>query len=184
MSRIGILPIAIPEKIDIKLEEGKITVKGPKGELSTTFDPRFKVVKEEKQLTVERPSDSKQDRSLHGSIRSIISNLVTGVVDGYEKKLMMVGIGYTAKVKGKELELEVGYSHPVTIPAEDNIEYEVASGNVDNQRATIITIKGIDKQQIGELAAKIREVRGPEPYKGKGIRYENEHIRRKVGKTG
>lgn len=176
MSRIGKLPIDIPEKVDIKLEGNNISVKGPKGELSIEFDSRISVNMEDNQIIVARSSDGRMDRSLHGLTRSLINNMVEGVTAGFEKKLEMVGVGYNAKLQGKELVLEVGYSHPVTIKAEENIEFEVQK----NQ----ITVKGIDKQQVGQVAAIIRSVREPEPYKGKGIKYVDEHIRRKVGKTG
>ncbi len=177
MSRIGKLPVEIPGKVDVKLDGQKLTVKGPKGELKKDFNPRVSITLEEKQIIVNRSSDSKEDRSLHGLTRSIIDSMVEGVTNGFEKKLEMVGVGYSASVKGKNLELEVGYSHPVTIDGEDNIEFEV-------EKNTNITVKGIDKQQVGEIAAKIRAVRKPEPYKGKGIKYADERIRRKVGKTG
>lgn len=177
MSRIGKLPIDIPEKVDVKINDNNVTVKGPKGELTKDFSPRISISVEDNKIIVDRPSDEKQDRSLHGLTRSMITSMIEGVTEGFEKKLEMVGVGYNAKVKGKDLELEVGYSHPVTIKATENIEFSV-------EKNTNITVKGIDKQQVGEMAAKIRAVRKPEPYKGKGIKYADEHIRRKVGKTG
>ncbi|MDI3546781.1 MAG: large subunit ribosomal protein [Halanaerobiales bacterium] len=177
MSRIGKLPIEIPEKVDVKIDGNKVTVKGPKGELTKEFNPRISVTVQDGQVVVERSSDDRNDRSLHGLTRSLINGMIEGVTKGFEKKLEMVGVGYSAKLKGKDLELEAGYSHPVTIKAVDGIEFEV-------EKNTQITVKGIDKQQVGELAAKIRSVRKPEPYKGKGIKYVDEHIRRKVGKTG
>lgn len=177
MSRIGKLPVEIPEKVDVKVDENLVVVKGPRGELSQEFNPNISISIEDGQVIVKRSSDSREDRSLHGLTRSLINNMVEGVSKGFEKKLEMVGVGYTAKVNGKELELSIGYSHPVIIEAEENIEFEV-------EKNTQITVKGIDKQQVGQVAAMIRAVREPEPYKGKGIKYIDEHIRRKVGKTG
>jgi large subunit ribosomal protein L6 len=177
MSRIGKLPVEIPEKVEVKLEGNTIAVKGPKGELTQKLNPIVNVTIEDNQVLVTRNSDDRQERAIHGLTRSLIQNMVDGVTRGFEKKLEMVGVGYNAKINGKDLVLEVGYSHPVTIKAEDNIEFEV-------EKNTNITVKGIDKQQVGEIAAKIRSVRKPEPYKGKGIKYADEHIRRKVGKTG
>lgn len=177
MSRIGRLPIDIPEGVTLKQDENKLTVKGPKGELSKEFSPLMTINITDDQVIVERSSDNREDRSLHGLTRSLIESMITGVTEGFEKKLEMVGVGYNAKLKGKDLELEVGYSHPVIIKTEGQIEFEV-------EKNTNITVKGIDKQLVGEMAAKIRSVREPEPYKGKGIKYVDEHIRRKVGKTG
>jgi len=177
MSRIGKLPIEIPDKVEVKLEGNKMTVKGPKGELSQEFSPVINIEVKDNELLVKRDGDSKEERSLHGLCRSLINNMVVGVTNGFEKKLEMVGVGYHANVQGKNLVLEVGYSHPVTIEAEGDIQFEV-------EKNTHITVRGIDKQLVGEFAAKIRSVRKPEPYKGKGIKYVDEHIRRKVGKTG
>ncbi|QTL99286.1 50S ribosomal protein L6 [Iocasia frigidifontis] len=177
MSRIGRLPIDIPEGVTLKQDENKLTVKGPKGELSKEFSPLMTINITDDQVIVERSSDNREDRSLHGLTRSLIESMITGVTEGFAKKLEMVGVGYNAKLKGKDLELEVGYSHPVIIKTEGQIEFEV-------DKNTNITVKGIDKQLVGEMAAKIRSVREPEPYKGKGIKYVDEHIRRKVGKTG
>ncbi len=176
MSRIGKLPIEIPEKVEIKIEGNRLTAKGPKGQLTREFSPLLSVQQEDNQIVVKRKSDQRQERALHGLTRSLINGMVEGVTKGFEKKLTMVGVGYNAKLKGKDLELEVGYSHPVVIKAPAAIEFEVEKTN--------ITVKGIDKQQVGEIAAKIRAVRKPEPYKGKGIKYADEQIRRKVGKTG
>lgn len=177
MSRIGRLPIDIPEGVTLKQDENKLTVKGSKGELSKEFSPLISINITDDQVNVERSSDNREDRSLHGLTRSLIESMITGVTEGFEKKLEMVGVGYNAKLKGKDLELEVGYSHPVIIKTEGQIEFEV-------EKNTSITVRGIDKQLVGEMAAKIRSVREPEPYKGKGIKYVDEHIRRKVGKTG
>ncbi len=177
MSRIGDVPVEIPEKVDVSLNGTTMTVKGPKGELSKEINPGVEVNIEGDNIVVKRHSDDREDRSLHGLVRSIIKNMINGVVKGYSKELEMVGVGYRAQLKGSDLEIEAGYSHPVTIEAPDNIEFEVENG-------TEIKVKGIDKQQVGDIAARIRAVRKPEPYKGKGIRYKGEHIRRKVGKTG
>lgn len=177
MSRVGIKPIEIPEKVEVKVDGNRVTVKGPKGELSREFDPEMTIKLEEQTLTVERPSDQKKYRSLHGTTRSLIANMVEGVTKGFEKKLELVGVGYRASKSGKKLVLNVGYSHPVEITPEQGVEVEVPS-------QTEVTVKGIDKERVGAVAANIRNVRLPEPYKGKGIRYEGEQIRRKEGKTG
>ncbi|HLV10694.1 MAG TPA: 50S ribosomal protein L6 [Halanaerobiales bacterium] len=177
MSRIGKLPVEIPDKVEVKLEENQIKVKGPKGELVQGINPLANVMIEDNKIIIKRVRDGRQERAAHGLVRSLIQNMVEGVTDGFEKKLEMVGVGYSAKVNGKDLVLEVGYSHPVVIEAEKNIEFEV-------EKNTNITVKGIDKQQVGRVASRIRAVREPEPYKGKGIKYAGEHIRRKVGKTG
>ncbi|MFW5980649.1 MAG: 50S ribosomal protein L6 [Halanaerobiaceae bacterium] len=184
MSRMGKVPVEIPEKVTITLDEDNdtITVKGPKGELSQKYNSRCTINIEDDQIVVERASDNKHDRALHGMVRSNLVNMVEGVVNGFEKKLEMIGVGYGAQVKSNNLELEVGFSHPVTIEAPQDIEFEVENGPRDVQ--ALITVKGIDKQKVGEVAAKIREIRKPEPYKGKGIRYQGEQVRRKVGKTG
>lgn len=177
MSRIGRLPIDIPKGVTLNQDGNKLSVKGPKGELSKEFSTLLTINITDDQIVIERSSDNREDRSLHGLTRSLIESMITGVTDGFEKKLEMVGVGYNAKLKGKDLELEVGYSHPVIIKTEGQIEFEV-------EKNTNITVRGIDKQLVGEMAAKIRSVREPEPYKGKGIKYVDEHIRRKVGKTG
>ena len=177
MSRIGKKPIDIPEKVEVKIDGNSVTVKGPKGELSREFSPLINIELVDNQILLSRKEETREANSMHGLSRSLLQNMVTGVTEGYEKKLEMVGVGYSARVEGKNLVLEIGYSHPVTIEAEDNIEFEV-------ERNTRITVRGIDKQKVGAVAAKIRAVREPEPYKGKGIKYIDEHIRRKVGKTG
>jgi large subunit ribosomal protein L6 len=177
MSRIGNKPVQIPSGVTVTLDGINITVKGPKGELSRELHPDMIVKVEESTLTVERPSDNKLHRSLHGTTRSIISNMVEGVTNGYEKKLELIGVGYRATKQGTKLVLNVGYSHPVEIEPEVGLEVEVPTN-------TKITVKGIDKERVGALASNIRAVRLPEPYKGKGIRYEGEFVRRKEGKTG
>ncbi len=177
MSRIGNKPVVIPAGVTITLNNNTITVKGPKGELSRELHNDMIVKVEENTLTVERPSDNKLHRSLHGTTRSIISNMVEGVTNGYEKKLELIGVGYRASKQGTKLVLNVGYSHPVEIEPEAGLEVEVPAN-------TKITVRGIDKERVGALASNIRSVRLPEPYKGKGIRYEGEFVRRKEGKTG
>ncbi|SFL91147.1 50S ribosomal protein L6 [Halanaerobium salsuginis] len=177
MSRIGDLPIAIPEKVEVTVNGQQVKVKGPLGELEKTFKPGININVSEGEIIVNRNGEDITARSMHGLVRSLIEGMVEGVNKGFEKKLEMVGVGYNAQVQGKNLKLEVGYSHPVIIEPEGEISFEV-------EKNTNITVKGIDKQRVGDTAAKIREVRKPEPYKGKGIKYVGEHIRRKVGKTG
>jgi large subunit ribosomal protein L6 len=175
MSRIGRKPIPIPEGVEIDVEPGAVTVKGPKGELSQSLSRDMKVSVEDGTLTVERPTDRSEHRALHGLSRSLIANMVEGVTDGFEKRLQIQGVGYRARLQGKALELAVGYSHPVSIPAPEGIEFEVP-------QPTEVVVRGIDKQLVGETAARIRKSRPPEPYKGKGVRYQGEHVARKVGK--
>lgn len=178
MSRIGKKPIEIPNGVTVTINGNTVTVKGPKGELTQSFNPDMDIKLEDNVLTVARPSDSKEHRSLHGTTRSLLFNMVEGVSKGFEKTLELVGVGYRAQKQGNKLVLNVGYSHPVEIvPEEKNLEIEVPAN-------TKIVVKGINKEHVGALAANIRAVRPPEPYKGKGIRYEGEYIRRKEGKTG
>jgi len=177
MSRIGKKPIAIPEQVQVKVENSTITVKGPKGLLTQELPPPITVEQEQGQLMVKRPSDIVEHRALHGLTRTLIQNMITGVTEGFTRRLELVGVGYRANLQGKKLTLNVGLSHPVVFEAEENIEFEVPG-------PTQIIIKGIDKQQVGNLAAVIRKVHPPEPYKGKGIRYAGEQVRRKVGKAG
>ncbi|TCL66474.1 LSU ribosomal protein L6P [Hydrogenispora ethanolica] len=177
MSRIGRKPIAIPQGVQVALEGNVVTVKGSKGELSQVVHPDMKVVIEENTIIVERPSDEKKHRSLHGLTRTLVANMVEGVTKGFTKSLEITGVGYRAAKQGKNLLLTIGYSHPVEIEPLTGIEFEVPA-------PTKITVKGIDKQAVGQMAAEIRAVREPEPYKGKGIRYEKEVIRRKAGKAG
>lgn len=180
MSRIGRKPIAIPEKVDVQIADSVVKVKGPKGELTQEVSPRMEISIEGSELTVNRPSDDKQDRSLHGLTRSLIANMIEGVTKGFEKQLEMIGVGYRANKKGNSLEVEAGYSHPVIVDPVPGIEFEVNTKAKNN----IITVRGIDKQLVGQISANIRGIRPPEPYKGKGIKYVDERIRRKVGKTG
>jgi large subunit ribosomal protein L6 len=177
MSRIGKQPIEIPSGVDVTVgDDAVVTVKGPLGELTQRVHPEMKVVSEEGVVRVERPTDEGFHRSLHGLTRSLIANMVEGVTNGYEKRLAIVGVGYRASMKGKALEVQVGYSHPVTVSAIDGIEFETPT-------PTQIVVRGNDKQLVGEVAANIRKIRKPEPYKGKGIRYENEYVRKKAGKA-
>jgi large subunit ribosomal protein L6 len=177
MSRIGRKPIEIPNGVDITVDNTKVTVKGPKGTLSRELHKDMAINIEGNVLTVTRPSDNKMHRSLHGTTRSVLFNMINGVTEGYTKTLELVGVGYRANLTGKKLVLNVGYSHPVEIVPEEGIEFEVPSN-------TKVIVKGIDKERVGEVAANIRSVRLPEPYKGKGIRYEGERILRKEGKAG
>lgn len=177
MSRIGRKPIVIPNGVAVTLDNTLITVKGPKGTLSRQLHKDMKINVEANEISVERPSDNKLHRSLHGTTRSVVANMVAGVTEGYSKNLELVGVGYRANKTGTKLVLNVGYSHPVEITPEDGIEFDVPAQNK-------ITVRGIDKELVGATAAKIREVRLPEPYKGKGIKYEGERILRKEGKAG
>lgn len=177
MSRIGRKPIAIPNGVTVTIDNTLVTVKGPKGTLSRDFHKDMKVTVQENELTVERPSENKLHRSLHGTTRSVISNMINGVTEGYSKTLELVGVGYRANKTGDKLVLNVGYSHPVEFTPENGIDFEVPVN-------TKIIVKGIDKERVGAMAANIRAVREPEPYKGKGIKYEGERILRKEGKAG
>ncbi len=176
MSRIGRQPIVIPSEVDVSIDGSRVTVKGPRGTLEQTFHSDMRLVKDDGTLRVERPSDERLHRSLHGLTRSLLANMVQGVVQGYEKRLDIVGVGYRAVLKGPDLELALGFSHTVPFPAPPGIEFEVPAANR-------IVIRGIDKQLVGEVAADIRKIRKPEPYKGKGIRYEGEYVRKKAGKA-
>ena len=177
MSRIGRLPVAIPSGVDIAIEGQTVKVKGPKGELQVIVTEPITVEKTEAGVEVKRPDDERESRSLHGLTRSLINNMVVGVTEGYEKKLEIHGTGYRVQAKGANLEFALGYSHPILIEAPEGITFAVDG-------ATKLSITGIDKQLVGQIAANIRRLRKDDPYKGKGIRYEGEQIRRKVGKTG
>jgi large subunit ribosomal protein L6 len=178
MSRIGRLPINIPSGVTVKIDNGNfVTVKGPKGTLTQTFHPDMTIEQEENTLSVKRPTNNKKHRALHGLTRSLLKNMVVGVTEGFSKKLEINGVGYRAQKQGKKLVLTVGYSHPVEMEEPDGITYEVPDANT-------IIVKGIDKQLVGEMAAKIRFTRPPEPYQGKGIKYADEVIIRKEGKAG
>jgi large subunit ribosomal protein L6 len=177
MSRIGRLPITVPAGVEVKVDGDVVSVKGAKGELSHTVPSPISVSLEENTLTVTRPNDERESRSLHGLTRTLISNMIVGVTEGYKKDLEIVGTGYRVQAKGADLEFALGYSHPVPVSAPDGITLTVAS-------PTKLSVSGISKQQVGEVAANIRKLRRPDPYKGKGIRYAGEVIRRKVGKAG
>lgn len=178
MSRIGRLPVTIPEGVEVKIKGNYVHVKGPKGELEHFFPADMKITQKEGEIIVTRPSDEKSHRAFHGMTRSLINNMIVGVKDGFEKVLEINGVGYRAELEGENLVLNVGYSHPVTIKPPEGIEFEV------DARTRQIVVKGYDKQVVGHIAAVIRKVRPPEPYKGKGIKYLDEHIRRKAGKAG
>lgn len=176
MSRIGKQPIPVPSGVEVKIEGSTVTVTGPKGSLVQTFNEDMTVALEEGVLSVSRPSDERHHRSLHGLTRTLLSNMVVGVSEGFHKNLEIVGVGYRAELKGSDIQLALGFSHPVLVKAPDGITFEVPA-------PTRITVRGIDKQRVGQVAAEIRKWRKPEPYKGKGVRYEGEHVRRKLGKT-
>src|SRR5437762_4869224 len=175
MSRIGRQPIEIPSGVSVSLSPGRVMVNGPLGELSQQVPDRMKIEQENGSVTVTRPTERGDDRALHGLTRSLIANMVEGVMNGFSKRLEIQGVGYRAALRGADLELNVGYSHSVVLKAPQGITFEVPT-------PTEVLVKGIDKQQVGQTAAEVRKVRPPEPYKGKGIRYEGEYVRRKVGK--
>ncbi len=176
MSRIGNKPIAIPAGVDVKIDGTVVTVKGPKGELKNSFNAAMNIAVENNEIVVTRPTDNKEHRSLHGLTRTLIANMVEGVTNGYKKELEVNGVGYRAQKQGKDLVMNLGYSHQVIMPEVDGITIEVPNNNS-------IIISGPDKQKVGQFAAEVREKRPPEPYKGKGIKYVDEHIRRKEGKA-
>ncbi|PJF22880.1 MAG: 50S ribosomal protein L6 [Phototrophicales bacterium] len=180
MSRIGKKPIVIPAKVEVKIDGQEITVKGPKGQLSHSVHPDISVKLEDGQLLVTRPSDARQHRALHGLTRALLANMVTGVSEGFRRTLLIEGVGYQADLRGKDLVMKLGYSHEIVVnPPDDNTSFDVPK----DSRGRVVYIDGIDKQVVGQIAANIRELRPPEPYKGKGIRYSDEIIRRKAGKT-
>jgi large subunit ribosomal protein L6 len=176
MSRIGLMPITVPAGVEVKINGSNVSVKGPKGSLDRTFPEIITIKQDANVITLERPNDTREAKSLHGLSRALLFNMVEGVSNGYSKKLVMVGVGYRAALKGKNLEIQVGFSHPVVVEAPEGITFEVPS-------QTEIVVSGCDKEQVGQVAANIRAYRKPEPYKGKGIRYENEYVRRKLGKA-
>ncbi len=176
MSRIGRKPVQIPKGVTVQAKDSVVSVKGPKGEISAKFHPDISVKVEADKALVSRASDSKKDRALHGLWRALVQNMIVGVTEGYSKKLEIVGVGYRAELKGKKLQLQIGYSHPILFNPPEGIKIEAPT-------QTNITISGVDKQLVGLVAAKIRSFRQPEPYKGKGIKYEGEYIRRKAGKA-
>jgi large subunit ribosomal protein L6 len=175
MSRIGRQPIPVPAGVSVAIDPERVTVNGPKGELSERLPRDIRVEQVGEEIVVSRPTDRGEHRALHGLTRTLVANMVQGVTDGFEKRLEIQGVGYRAQLRGRDLELALGYSHPVPVPAPDGIEFEVP-------QPTRIVVRGASKQQVGEVAAYIRKQRKPEPYKGKGIRYEGEYVARKVGK--
>ncbi|MEJ2482200.1 MAG: 50S ribosomal protein L6 [Gemmatimonadota bacterium] len=176
MSRVGRQPIPVPGGVDVKVDGGRVAVKGPKGQLEGSFDPELSIELKDGEILVSRPTDQPRHRSMHGLTRTLIANMVEGVTNGFERSLEIHGVGYRVLQQGKGIELQVGYSKPVPFPAPEGIELTVES-------PTLMHVRGIDKQAVGEVAAQIRRVRPPEPYKGKGIRYRGEHVRRKAGKA-
>jgi len=176
MSRVGRQPIPLPDGVTAKVDGSRVTVKGPKGEMSGSFDPELKIEHEDGELRVSRPTDQARHRSRHGLTRSLIANMVQGVTEGFERTLEIHGVGYRVQQKGKNIELSVGFSGSVLFEAPEGIELAV-------ETPTLLHVRGVDKQLVGEVAARIRKVRPPEPYKGKGIRYRDEHVRRKAGKA-
>lgn len=178
MSRVGKKPITLPEKVEVELQGSKVTVKGPKGELHRFFHPDMSIALEDGVLSVERPTDHRTHRAMHGLTRALLANMVIGVSEGYTKNLEIVGTGYRAEMQGEKLVLYLGYSHPIDFPPPEGISFEVPRGG-----RTVI-VQGIDKELVGEIAARIRRQRPPEPYKGKGVRYQGEYVRRKAGKAG
>jgi large subunit ribosomal protein L6 len=177
MSRIGRMPVVVPSGVDVTINGRHVRVKGPKGELSVEIPAPIDIQQSDGTITVTRPSDEGEIRALHGLSRSLIANMVTGVTDGYRKTMEIVGVGYRVQARGRDLEFALGYSHPVPVAAPDGITFTV-------ETQTRFVVEGIDKQQVGEVAANIRKLRKPDPYKGKGIRYQGEQVRRKVGKAG
>jgi large subunit ribosomal protein L6 len=177
MSRIGRLPVAIPSTVDVTIEGRTLTVKGPKGTLSRTLHPDMAVAKEDGSVVVSRPTEQKMHKQLHGLTRTLVNNMVVGVTDGYRKGLEITGVGYRATLNGKKLTLNLGYSHPVEIDPPEGISFEL-------ENPTHLAVVGIDKELVGQVAAQVRSTRKPEPYKGKGVRYAGEYVRRKAGKAG
>jgi large subunit ribosomal protein L6 len=177
MSRIGRMPVTVPSGVDVTINGREVTVKGPKGTLSVEISAPIEIAQDDGIINVTRPSDEGEIRALHGLSRSLIANMVVGVTEGYRKTLEIVGVGYRVQARGKDLEFALGFSHPVPVNAPDGISFRV-------ETPTRFIVEGIDKQQVGEVAANIRKLRKPDPYKGKGVRYQGEQIRRKVGKAG
>jgi large subunit ribosomal protein L6 len=178
MSRIGKAPIQLPDRVQVDIRGNLVTVKGPKGELSRSFDPDMEIAVEDGTLLVRRPTDQRLHRAMHGLTRALLANMVTGVSEGYSKVLEIEGTGYRAELQGEKLVLYLGYSHPIEFQPPENISFEVPRGGRS------VTVSGIDKEVVGEIAARIRRQRPPEPYKGKGVRYQGERVRRKAGKAG
>ncbi len=178
MSRIGKKPIGLPDKVSVALDGQEVVVKGPRGQLTQSVHPDMRVKQEDGQLVVERPTDERRHRALHGLTRALVANMVQGVSEGFQKTLVIEGVGYTSELRGTDLVMKLGYSHEIVVNPPEGISFEV------EDRGRVIHIKGIDKQVVGQVAANVRELRPPEPYKGKGVRYSDERVRRKAGKTG
>ena len=177
MSRVGKMPIPLPQGVEVRIDGAHVTVKGPKGELSRDLDPEMRIEQSDGQVIVTRPTEQVRHRAMHGLTRSLVANMVTGVSDGFTKTLELQGVGYRAQMQGNDLVLAIGYSHPVNVPPPAGIEFEV-------EGTTKIVVKGINREHVGQVAADVRKIRPPEPYKGKGIRYSGEYVRRKAGKAG
>jgi large subunit ribosomal protein L6 len=177
MSRIGRLPIAVPSGVDVTIDGRQVTIKGPKGELTRELHPDMTVVREDGSIVVRRPTEQKQHKQLHGLTRTLVNNMVVGVTTGYRKPLEITGVGYRASLVGRKLQLNLGYSHPIEIEPPAGVTFEL-------ENPTRLTVVGIDKELVGQIAARVRSTRKPEPYKGKGVRYAGERIRRKAGKAG
>jgi large subunit ribosomal protein L6 len=180
VSRIGKKPIPIPKGVTVTIHKNEVAVIGPKGELKDTFHPDITIQQEDGQIVVTRPTDQRHHRALHGLTRALLNNMVIGVTQGFEKKLVIAGVGYRAEMTGKDLTLHVGYSHPITVKSTPTLSFELPA----DARGTVIFVRGIRKDEVGQVAAEIRKLRPPEPYKGKGIAYADEVIRRKAGKSG
>jgi large subunit ribosomal protein L6 len=177
MSRIGKMPVPLPSGVELTIDGPRVVAKGPKGQLERTFPERVRISVEDGTATVTRLDEERQTKALHGLSRALLANMVAGVSEGFRKELQIVGVGYRAQLKGRDLELQVGFSHNVAFPAPEGVTFEVPE-------PTRVVVSGIDKETVGQVAADIRKIRPPEPYKGKGIRYANEHVRRKAGKAG
>jgi large subunit ribosomal protein L6 len=178
MSRIGKQPVPLPDKVQVTIDGTEVSVKGPKGELYHKFPVEMTITQQDREIIVTRPTDQRQHRALHGMTRALINNMVVGVSEGFEKVLTIEGVGYRAEMEGNTLVMHLGYSHPIPVEPPENVEFVV------EERGRVVRVRGIDKQVVGELAANIRKLRPPEPYKGKGVRYEGEYVRRKAGKAG
>ncbi|HVL81113.1 MAG TPA: 50S ribosomal protein L6 [Actinomycetota bacterium] len=183
MSRIGKMPIPIPQGVDVQIAPGRVVAKGPLGQLEAAFPERIECVREDDALLLKRSSDARQDRAFHGLARALVANVVRGVAEGFQKTLEIRGVGYRANLEGQDLNILVGYSHPVKVSPPPGITFEVLPGGNPQEVTGRIVVRGASKEQVGQVSANIRKIRPPEPYKGKGIRYEGEHIRRKVGKA-
>ena len=177
MSRVGKMPIAVPQGVEVRIDGTRVSVKGPKGELSRDLSPEMRIEQKDGQVIVSRPSDQPRHRAMHGLTRSLVANMVAGVTEGFSKTLELQGVGYRAQMQGRDLVLAIGYSHPVNVPPPPGIEFEV-------EGTSRIIVKGTNREHVGQTAADVRKIRPPEPYKGKGIRYQGEYVRRKAGKAG